>query len=190
MAGHVGKASVMACTVGIGLPAAAVGATARVVDARPRTVVLIGTCGAYRGTGLAIGDVVVARRCMVVDGSVLTGEAQFPEAMSRQTASDEPMVRALVAAGARAADVATTLAVTVDDSAADRIARTTGAHVEHLEALGIAVACAACATPFAAVLGVANIVGKDAREEWRKNHVEAAAAAVGCAVRWLEACWR
>src|SRR3954463_480104 len=53
---------IMATPVGIGLPAAAGGTTARLCSERPRAAVFVGTCGAYEESGLAVGDVVVVRR--------------------------------------------------------------------------------------------------------------------------------
>jgi nucleoside phosphorylase len=90
----------------------------------------------------------------------------------------------LPALAAQAADVATTMAVTVDDTVAQRIAAS-GAQVEHLEAHGVATAAAQFGVPFAAVLGVANTVGSRAREEWRQHHRAAADAAVQRVVAWL-----
>ena len=88
-------------------------------------------------------------------------------------------------AGARGVDVATTLAITVDDAAAARIASSASVHVEHLEAHGVAAACAARGIPFAAALGVANVVGARARDEWRAHHRSAASAAVDVVLRAL-----
>jgi nucleoside phosphorylase len=185
MAGRVQGLLVTARAVGIGLPAAAVGAAMHVAEIQPRAVLMLGTCGAYAGAEIVIGDVVVAQRVLLVDPSSLMGTTQFPEPMSVAMHADRPLSDALAAAGARRADVATTLAVTVDDVTAERIGRGTGAQVEHLEAHGVATACAARGIPFAAVLGVANFVGARARSEWRLHHREASAAAVECALRWI-----
>jgi nucleoside phosphorylase len=178
---------VAARVVGIGLPMAAVGAAMQLAELAPRAVVLVGTCGAYAGLGLSIGDVVAARRVRLVDAAVAEGRAQFPEPMSVTGDAAGATVEALVTAGARAADVATTLAITVEDATADRIARSTGTQAEHLEAYGVLAACAARGIPFAAALGVANIVGSRARDEWRAHHKQAAAAAVGVVLRMLGA---
>jgi nucleoside phosphorylase len=173
--------------VGIGMPAAAAGAAAAIAELRPRAVVLVGTCGAYRGSGLALGDVVVAQAVRVADGFAVERRAEFPAPMVT-TLDPDPRLRAeLAARGARPAAVATTLGITVDDASAARIAQALEAQVEHLEAFGVAQACAARAVPFAAVLGVANFVGSGAREEWRANHHAAAAAVARCVLRWLEA---
>ena len=85
-----------------------------------------------------------------------------------------------------AACVATTLAITVDDAAAARIAEGAGADVEHLEAHGVAIACAARGVPLAVVLGVANLVGARGRAEWLAHHERAEAAAGKRVLAWLE----
>ena len=199
LAGRVGGLEVAARAVGIGLPAAAVGAAARVATMSPRAVVLVGTCGAYSGrapgAGAAILDVVIARRVRLVEPAVVEGRAAFPDPMSLVTEASAPISTALASRAAGRADrasvayvdVATTLAVTTDDALATRIARETGCDAEHLEAYAVALACAAHGIPFAAALGVANVVGARAREEWRVNHRVAADAAIALVLAWLGA---
>ena len=158
----------------------------QLAEMQPSAVVLLGTCGAYPSSGLAVGEVIAARRVRLADHAVAQGIAQFPDPMSVETDAHPASVQALVRAGARAADVATTLAVTVDDAAAALVARVTPAHVEHLEAYGVAAACAARGVPFGAALGVANQVGARAREEWRAHHRTAAAAAIDAVLRCVD----
>ena len=186
MRARLGGRDVAARVVGIGLPMAAAGTAMQLVEMQPSAVVLLGTCGVYAGSGIAVGDVIAARRVRLVDYSVVQGAAQFPDPMSVVTDVHPAALQALVGAGARAADVATTLAVTVDDAAAAHIARATASHVEHLEAYGVAAACAARGIPFGAALGVANHVGAGAREEWRAHHRTAAAAAVEVVLRCVD----
>jgi nucleoside phosphorylase len=186
MSATVGGQRVAARIAGIGLPAAAVGATRHLGELEPRAVVLVGTCGAYVGAGLAIGDVVAARRLRLVDPASIAGTAQFPEAMVITAEAHGPMTDALAALGVRPCCVATTLAVTVDDAAAARIAEGVGAEVEHLEAQGIAMACAARGVAFAAVLGVANLVGVRGREEWRAHHRRVERVAGERVLQWLQ----
>lgn len=185
MSARVGAFLVTARAVGIGLPMAAVGTAMHVAELRPRAVILVGTCGAYVGSGLSIGDVVAARRVRLTDAAVAAGSAQFPEPMSIVTDAHPALAKALAAAGAQQADVATTLAITVDDAVAARIAHATGASAEHLEAHGVATACAARGVPFAAVLGVANAVGAGARAEWRVHHRRSAQAAADTVLKCL-----
>lgn len=187
MRGRVGGLDVAARVVGIGLPMAAAGAAMQLGEVEPRGAILLGTCGVYQGAGIALGEVVAARRVRLVGPSVVDGIAQFPKPMSVLLEADGRSADALVRAGARPADVATTLAITVDDGAASRIARSTATQVEHLEAYGVAAACAARGVPFGASLGVANHVGAPARDEWRANHRAAAEAAVNVVVRFLQA---
>ena len=182
---RVGGLDVVARVVGIGLPMAAAGASTQLAELEPRAVVLLGTCGAYPGSGIALGQVVAARRVRLVSAAVVDALAQFPEPMSVLSEAHPGTTDALVRSGALGADVATTLAITVDDAAAVRIARSTACAAEHLEAHGVASACAARGVPFAAALGVANVVGARAREEWRAHHRPAAAAAADVVLRSL-----
>ena len=186
MSGTIEGREVAARVVGIGLPMAAVGTAMQLMELEPRRVILVGTCGAYPGSGLRIGDVVAARRIHLVDATVVAGRAQFPAPMSVLAESHGPTLDALTKAGAREADAATTLAITVDDSTAEHIARATGTQAEHLEAYGVVTACAARGVPCAVALGVANIVGARARDEWRANHRQAASAAVEVVLRSLQ----
>jgi nucleoside phosphorylase len=186
MRARVGGRDVAARAVGIGLPLAAAGTATQLLEMQPRAVVLLGTCGAYLRAGIALGEVVSARRVCLVSHSVAQGKSQFPAPMSLVSDADSATFEALVRAGARAADVATTLAITVDDGAAARVAQVSGSHVEHLEAYGVAAACAARGIPFGAALGVANEVGVRARDQWRTNHRASAAAAVELVLGYIQ----
>jgi nucleoside phosphorylase len=182
--GLVGGRACVAKAVGIGLVNAAVGTSTRLAALAPRAVVLIGTCGAYAG-GPAVGEVIAARRVRFVEPAVVEGRAAIPEPMSLVAATDAGLAQALVGAGARLADVATTVGVTTDDALAARIAQASGCEVEHLEAFAVATACAAVGVPFAAALAVANAVGSRARDEWKQNHRAAAERAASVALAAL-----
>jgi len=194
---RVGGAEVAARVVGIGLAMAAAGAAMQLVEHAPRLVVLVGTCGAYRlpgaagasdatHGGLGIGDVAVPSRLRLTAPCIVDRLAQFPDPMSVVLDAHGPTVVGLLRAGGKRGDVATTPGITIDDDAAARLARATGTQVEHLEAHGVATACAARGVPFAAALGVANDVGSAAREQWRTHHRAAAAAAIAVVTRWLQ----
>jgi nucleoside phosphorylase len=157
----------------------------RLGEVRPRAVVMMGTCGSYASAALNVGDAVVSRRIVLVDPSALAGSSQFPEPMSMAIDGHPGLAKGLGGAGARQAAVATTLAITVDDSTASRIAQATGAQVEHLEAYGVATACAARGIQFVAALGVANTVGSLGREQWRVHHRQAAEAVTRVVLDWL-----
>ncbi len=184
---RVGTLVVAARAVGIGMPDAAGGAARTLAEAAPRALVLLGTCGAYAGTGLAVESVVAARRVVLADALALAGAAQYPGAMCTAIDCDPALVAGVAASGAEAADVAATLAITVDDGAAAFVRQGTGASIEHLEAYAVAAACLRAGVPFVAALGVANVVGARAREEWRAHQQAASAAAARVVVDWLRA---
>lgn len=161
-------ANVSCATTGIGLVDAAIGAD-QAIDEHPfAAVVFVGTCGAFEESGLSIGDVVVSRMVKLVSPLHVSGAAAFPEAMVRGAVSDVALVQGFVAGGCRQVDVATTLAVTINDESAMSLA--TEADVEHLESFAVARAATMRQHPFVAVLGVANMVGRNGRHEWRENH--------------------
>ena len=92
----------------------------------------------------------------------------------------------LTAAGPRghAARVATTLAVTTDDGVARAVHPATGLDAENLELFPVAVACKAADIPFAAVLGVTNMVGSTGRVDWRQFQRDAAVGAAEVFLNW------
>ncbi len=183
-----GGLDVAAKAVGIGLATAAAGTAARISAMKPRAVVLVGTCGVYAGAAaLVTGGVAIARRVVLADSAVARGAAAYPEPMSTEATSDRAIAEGLVAHGGTRVDVATTLAVTTDDATAAMLSRATACEAEHLEAYGVAAACAAEGVPFAAALGVANVVGGRAREEWKRNHRAASEAAIAVVLAWLGA---
>ena len=152
-------------TVGVGLVEASLGAAAILAERRPQRVVLIGTVGAYPGSGVAIGDVVTAERVLVASDTGAIVDAMPSSSL------------AVPISNARRVVVATTVAITTDDAVAVILEKSTGAHVEHLEAFAVARACERAGVTFSAVFGVANVVGSRGRDEWRANHERAAAAA-------------
>ena len=177
---------VQARPVGIGLAAAAAGTASALHEVEPRAVILVGTCGAYAGGGVGISEVVVGRRLCLISTAVAQNRAAFPAPMHTSADASAPLSVALAQGGAREVVIATTLAITTDDVLAAQAAGHRGCHVEHLEAFGVAEACAARGVPLAVVLGVANMVGASAREEWRQNHLQAGDAAGALVARWLE----
>jgi nucleoside phosphorylase len=190
MCGHVADALVVGRAVGVGISAAAAGAATSVCELQPRVAVAIGTCGAYRASGLVPGDIVVGRRICLVDAASAEGLSEFPEPMSVALDADASTAESLSkASGGRPVGIATTLAITVDDETAARIALASDSQVEHLEAHGVATACASRGIPFGALFGVANVVGAHAREQWNRHHRLASQAAADAVLRWLRGGW-
>jgi len=175
--------------VGVGTVDAAVGAAHAIARARPRRVIFVGTAGVYPGAAaraLPIGAAAVAGELRLVSTATLRGDAYHPAPLVASAASSADLRALLVAAAGSPADaggvtVACPLAITATTALARRIART-GAALENLEAFAVARAAAAARVPFAAVLGVSNLVGPKAHAEWRANHLAASRAA--CHVVW------
>lgn len=185
--GNVSGVVVSCKAVGVGLPNATAGTTTRLLQLRPRAVVLVGTCGTYPNATANIGDAVVPKRVVLVDPIEVERRGAMPEPMGR-TVECNPMI-ALGLGGGRPpqCDVANTLGVTTDDALAARIGANVACALENLEAFGIANACALQQVPFACVLGVSNRVGSLGREEWRAYHRGASQAACDVVNRWLNA---
>ena len=184
--GKLGSLEVVAQAVGVGLSAAAIGATRCLAEWRPRAVFLVGTCGAYPGRGTAVGELVRARRIHLASTAALEGRAGMPPIVETERAADARLSQSLGALTAREADVATTLAVTTDAALAAAIAERGECDVEHMEAFSVAGACAAFDVPFGAVLAVANRVGPPGRDEWKANHRGAEQRAAMAILHWLE----
>ncbi len=179
---------VVACkAVGVGLPNAAAGTTTRLMQLRPRAVVLVGTCGVYPGAPHAIGDAVVGRKVVLIDPIEVGGRGAMPDPMSRSIDCN-PMIALGMGQGRTPnADVANTLVLTTDDALAGILGPGSGCAVENLECFGIANACALQNVPFACVVGVSNRVGATGRDEWRWHHKQAGQVACEIVNRWLTA---
>lgn len=183
--GNVSGVVVSCKAVGVGLPNATAGTTLRLMQLRPRAVVLVGTCGAYPGSGVNMGEVVVARRALLVDPVEVERRGAMPEPMGRTVECNAMLSLGLSGGRPATLDVANTMGVTTDDALAAKIGPTVGCAGENLEIFGIANACALQNVPFAAALGVSNKVGSTGREEWRSHHKPAAQAACEVINRWL-----
>ena len=173
--------------IGVGTVDAAVGAAHALARTRPRRVIFVGTAGVYPGAtarALPIGAAAVAGELRLVSTATLRGDAYHPAPLVA-AAETTPALRARLAAAAvdavASVTVACPLAITHTAALARRIAAT-GAALENLEAFAVARAATAARVPFAAVLGVSNVVGPKAHAEWRANHLAASRAA--CHVVW------
>lgn len=170
-----GETEVRCAPVGIGLVAAALGTARAVADGAAR-VVFCGTCGAYRGSGLAVPDVVVASRVLWVDPLVEESRARRPPGMGEPLVAERLLTEPGRFEAVARVDVATTASITLDAALGARVLASTGCRVEHLEAYAVAAACASAGVPCTIVLGVANAVGPDAHAEWRANAARASDA--------------
>ncbi|MBI4509228.1 MAG: hypothetical protein HY698_06305 [Deltaproteobacteria bacterium] len=84
--------SARAVAIGIGPIEAAAGMAAAIAAEAPERVILIGTCGAFHGAGLAIGDVVVVEEAVMASAAPWI---EVPGAVPRRAAADPELVRNL-----------------------------------------------------------------------------------------------
>ena len=177
---------VIARTVGVGLVEAAIGATAAIADVKPDAVILVGTAGSYPGArpDLAQAGVVAARRLILSADRVASGDAYLPSALPAKQDTNLALRRIAAAAGLLMADVACPLAITSRSIAVG--GRAPACDVENLEAFAVARAAATARLPFAAILGISNVVGPSAHAAWKRNAPGAAAAACRAALEVIE----
>ncbi len=185
--GNVSGVVVSCKAVGVGLPNAVAGTVLRVMQLRPRAVVLVGTAGYYPGAPTAIDEAIVVRRTQLVDPIEYEGRGAMPDPMPKNADANPMLALGLMGGRPAVLDVANTLVVTTDDTLAGKLYAATRCSLENLEAFGVANACALHNVPFAAVLGVSNRVGSTGREEWRAHHKSAAHFACEIVLRWLTA---
>ena len=152
--------------VGIGPVVAAVNSAVLLNQRKPTRVLLVGTCGSYPG-GPPIGTAVMARRVGLSYGVAAMGLGYVPRAPASVNCAPDLLTQTSLLV----ADVLTAGAVTTDTTLAERLSDGWG--VEHLEAFGVAFACAQAGIEFNAILGVANEVGPNAHVQWL-SHREAA----------------
>ena len=188
LAGVVRNLRVVCAAVGVGMPVAGAGAMRHLCDAKPRAVVLIGSCGIYpRQAAHAPLELVVPERIRLLDPTVLGGKAAFPEPMQTMLETDDALSHGLAstATAIHRGTLATTLSITTDDVLAGRIGKKTECIGENLEAFSVGLACAAAGVPFAAILAVTNTVGSVGREQWSKHRRKAADRSASLLLDWI-----
>jgi hypothetical protein len=145
----------------------------------------VGTAGLYPGrrSELRATSVVATRRLVLLDRSVVCGEAYLPAALPASTRAATGLCRRAAAQGILLADVACPLGI--GSRAAGRIARALECDVENLEAFAVARAAEVAGVPFTGLLGISNRVGSGAHAGWRRNARRAGAAACRAALGML-----
>ena len=132
---------------------------------------LLGSAGAYPGSGLELGEVVIgASHHLALD--LARGHALAP--LPRHAAPHLPPAAAADSTLRRVATV-TTGAVTTAPADAARLAAL--GQVEHLEAFSVARWAERARIPFAALLAISNHVGPDAHSQWQNWRTRAEHAA-------------
>lgn len=187
--GSIAGSFVVAKTIGVGLAVAGAATANRIHQFSPRAVIALGSCGIYpSGVEYRPLDLVIPHRLQLFDPSVTAGKASFPEPMQTVVEPDGALSAGLLQSAERrchSAVVATTMAITTDDAIARAVFPATGIEAENLELFPVALACRAADIPFAAVLGVTNVVGSTGRTDWRQYQRDAAIVAAEALVSWL-----
>ena len=184
-----GGLRIRAAEVGVGLASAGSGTARALCALRARGAVLLGSFGAYPGpSALPIGALLVPDEARAIDAAALDGRAAMPDAMGQRAAVDVALASGLAQhAGAGRGTLATTLAITTDDALARRLGERSGCCAENLEAVAVALACAAARVPFASLLACTNEVGARGRAQWLAGHRAAAATTAQAFTAWLAA---
>lgn len=188
--GAVRGTAVRTKVVGLGLAAAAAGAARGILAVQPRAVILVGTCGIYPGQpDYRPLDVVVPSRVQLADPVALVGRGELPQPLVTKLDCGPMLVAGLNAARARpfAPAVSSMIARITDDSVAASIPVQTGCQADNPEAFAVATACQAAGVPFAAVLGVSNLVGSVGLRDWQQFQREAVTQAANVLGAWLHA---
>jgi nucleoside phosphorylase len=174
--------------LGIGLPIASAAVARGILAVQPCAVVLLGTCGIFPGrSAYRPLDVVVPPRSHLLDVAVLERRAELPTPMQTQADCDAMVSAGLQAAHPRAhsAPIASSLGRIVSDTLAAGLHAATGCDGENGELFGVATACTAAQVPFAAVLGVTNLIGSTAQKDWAQFQREAVVQAATTLANWL-----
>jgi nucleoside phosphorylase len=174
--------------LGFGMAIAAAACARGVAALAPRAVVLIGTCAVFPGLpNYRPYDLILPTRAQLVDTMVLQKRASFPEPMQTSVECHPLLRAALAASGPRSSTVpvASMMAPISDDGLATTIQPASGCDAENNELFGVAAACQAANVPFAAVLGVTNLVGSTGRHDWAQFHREAVTQAASLIGTWL-----
>lgn len=184
----VGQLKVTAKVVGLGVAVAGSGTARGVAAVQPRLVLHVGTCGVYPGLPQYRPlDLIVPSAVRLLDHAVLAQKSAFPDPMQTTIDYHPVLGAALASAHPRAARprIATTMALTIDDTVAGAVYAASGCEAENLEAFAIASACKAADVPFISVLGVTHIVGSTGRKDWEQFQRDAVNAAAGAVTNWL-----
>ncbi len=159
---------------GVGLVDAGLGTVRAIAATSPDAVVFLGTCGAHSGSGLGIGDLVIATEIALGSGDVARGWMRMPTILCARLQTDETLSRRFIDVAAdaglsvRPASVCCTLGITESEELAGALRSFDGSQTENLEAFP--VLRAALGVPATAILGVTNIVGPGGGADWAANY--------------------
>jgi len=160
---------------GVGKAAAAAAAAGLSPAARDAIAVLnIGIAGAMPGSGLEIGDAVLATRSVFADDGLITPDGfqpcaamGFPLIGQADHADISPeLVDALSALSDRAGPIATVSTAAGTDARATEIASRTGAIAEAMEGAAVGLVCHRRGWAFAELRVISNTTGDRGGQRW------------------------
>ena len=163
--GRINSTKVVLASLGIGSVEAAITLTRLLSSAQFERVYFVGTAGILPGCTLEIGEAVSIARVMPSRsvGERLVGAA-FENIDTELTQAED------------ACNVWSSTGISETRDLAEHAAKF-AAHVENMEIWGAARTCRRHEIPFGAFLGLSNMVGPDAHDEWKREHSRASAAA-------------
>jgi nucleoside phosphorylase len=174
--------------LGFGMAVAAASCARGVQALSPRAVVMLGTCAVFPGLPqYRPYDVLLPTKVQLTDATVLSRRAAFPDPMQTSVESHALLRAAIHASAPRAAPAPMTsmVAPITDDALAQGLHGATGCDADNGELFGVAAACMAANVPFAAALGVSNLVGSTGRHDWAQFQREAVTQAGQAVGTWL-----
>lgn len=177
--GRLEGVEVRAFAIGVGPVDAALGAASGLAASRADGAILLGSCGAFVGSGIEIGRAVVVERSILTSSDAASGFAYVPAPAAIPSLADGGLVETLRRrTGLPAVACATVAAITSGEAHARALAAASACQVEHMEAHAFLRAAERAGVPAACLLGVANEVGPDGHEQWKRHGAEASAAAI------------
>lgn len=185
---------------GIGRTNAAAETTRAVLQQGPfAAVISAGIAGALQGSGLEIGDVVVANECVYVEEGLWTPEGfrdmrglkfQLGDFAGNAVPVDGALLAAL-RARFRVGPIATVATCSGSDAAAAEVVRRTGAIAEAMEGAAVVHAARRLGVPAIELRAISNSTGDRQRQRWDLGRgLAALGSSVRAAVELLAACRR
>lgn len=180
--------------IGVGKVAATLHTTERLARLhgrpRPEWLLLVGVCGAYPGSGLAIGELCVVAEDRLADEGVGLKDEGFMGIAAMGLGEEGPVrgdeVRgAWIANGLGIREVAgaTVSTCSASDERSRGLARRTGAQIETMEGAAVFMVCRHFGVPAVQLRAVSNYTGERASAGW---DLQGSLAKLHAAVRGLK----
>ncbi len=183
--GTIGDARVVVCAGGVGKINAAAATAVMIERWQPRLVINTGSAGAYPGSGLSIGDLVVATEEVLADDGVVVGEGwrdlrymNLPIVKGRGVScynvlplSPQASEKALQLADNYAVSIKCGRSATVSTCSgtrqyADELSKRWNALIENMEGAAVAQVCLRSGVECLEIRGISNMVEERDLKAW------------------------